>query len=313
MREPITTIPAGLLLVCAWLNPAAASPRNDTPQAAAPAAPIRIVAAENMWGALAERLGGEHVRVRSILSNPDQDPHLFEVSPGVARAVAGADIVIRNGIGYDPWMKGLLAARGKPPAEELCVADLAGRHDGDNPHLWYDPAVMPMVARALSARLAKEDPADSDFYAERLQQVLAAIAPVSERVAAMRARFAGTPVTATEPVFGLMAEAIGLDMRNRRFQLAVMNDTEPAASDVAAMETDLRQHRVRLLIFNSQASDSAADRLKRIALQSGVPVVGVSETEPAGESYESWMLRQLDAVASALQSGQSGRAEPAGR
>ncbi len=308
MRKPITTIPAGLLLCCAWFLPAAAAP-----QTAVSGEPIRIVAAENMWGALAERLGGEHVRVQSILSNPDQDPHLFEVSPGVARAIARADIVIRNGIGYDPWMKGLLGARGKAPDAVLCVADLAGRHDGDNPHLWYDPTVMPLVARALSAQLAKEDPADSAFYAERLKQVLAAIAPVSAKAAALRARFAGTPVTATEPVFGLMAQAMGLDMRNRRFQLAVMNDTEPAASDVAAMETDLRQHRVRLLITNSQASDSAADRLKRIAAESGVPTVGVTETEPAGKSYEDWMLEQLDAVASALQSGPHGETASARR
>ena len=56
----------------------------------------------------------------------------------------------------------------------------------------------------------------------------------------MKHAYAGTPVTATEPVFGYMAAALGLTMLNQRFQLAVMNDTEPSARDVAAFEHDLR-------------------------------------------------------------------------
>jgi zinc/manganese transport system substrate-binding protein len=99
-----------------------------------------------------------------------------------------------------------------------------------------------------------------------------------------------------------MADALGLVMRNERFQLAVMNNTEPAASDVAAMETDLRQHRVRLFIYNSQATDSAAKRLLRIAHDARVPVIGVTETEPKGRDYQDWMLSQLDALDRALAS-----------
>ena len=267
-------------------------------------APLLIVAAENMYGNLAQSLGGPHVRVTSILSNPDQDPHLFEISPGIARSVAGAAIVVANGIGYDPWMTTLLAASptrpGQPERTVLVVADLIGRHAGDNPHLWYDPITMPAYAHALSAELARRDPADAADYGRRLDQVLAAIAPVATRALSMKARYAGMPVTATEPVFGDMASAVGLDMRNQRFQLAVMNDTEPAASDVAAMEQDLRQHRVRLLLTNSQATDSAAQHLQTIATKAGVPIIGVTETEPPGRDYTQWMLAQLDAVAEAL-------------
>jgi zinc/manganese transport system substrate-binding protein len=260
-----------------------ASVDASTNASAAASPPITIVAAEDVYGDIARRLGGQHVRVSSILSNPDQDPHLFEVSPSIARAIAGAAIVVVNGIGYDPWMQSLLAASrsADPHRTVMVIADLARRHAGDNPHLWYDPTVIPLYARALSARLSEID-------------------PVATRVAAMRARYAGLPVTATEPVFGEMATAIGLAMRNQRFQLAVMNDTEPAASDVAAMETDLRQHRVRLLITNSQASDSAAEHLATVAHQAGVPTVGVTETEPKGLDYTAWMLTQLDAVSHAL-------------
>jgi zinc/manganese transport system substrate-binding protein len=89
-------------------------------------------------------------------------------------------------------------------------------------------------------------------------------------------------------------------MRNERFQLAVMNDTEPSASDVAAFEDDLRQRRVKLLIYNSQATDNAARRLLEIARRSKVPVIGVTETEPRGKTYQDWMQGQLDALDDAL-------------
>ena len=88
-------------------------------------------------------------------------------------------------------------------------------------------------------------------------------------------------------------------MRNERFQLAVMNNTEPRASDVAAFENDLRKHQVRLLLYNSQASDAAAQRMVRIAQQAKVPVVGVTETEPAGTTFQDWMTGELNAVSDA--------------
>ncbi|MGI4977541.1 MAG: metal ABC transporter solute-binding protein, Zn/Mn family [Janthinobacterium lividum] len=265
-----------------------------------PAAPVRIVAAENFYGDLAARIAGPDAAVTSILSRADEDPHLFEASPAVARDLASADIAVANGLDYDPWMAKLLAASPRPARRTIVVADLLARHPGDNPHLWYDPAVMPAFARALAADLSRLDPAHAAEYDARLAQVLDSLRPLSERIAALRTRLAGTPVTATEPVFGDMADALGLRMRNARFQLAVMNDTEPAASDVAAFEDDLRQHRVRLLIYNSQATDTAARRLLDIAHAAGIPVLGVTETEPADTPYPRWMLAQLDALDHAL-------------
>ena len=120
------------------------------------------------------------------------------------------------------------------------------------------------------------------------------------KIAETRDKFAGTPVTATEPVFGYMAAAFGFKMRNERFQLAVMNDTEPRISDVAAFENDLRKHQVRLLFYNSQASDAAAQRMVRVAQQAKIPVVGVTETEPASTKFQNWMMGELNAVDQAL-------------
>lgn len=263
------------------------------------AAQTRVVAAENFYGDIARQIGSATVQVTSILSNPDQDPHLFEASPSVARAIAAADVVAYNGVDYDPWMAKLLAA-GARTQRVIVVADLTGATPGSNPHLWYAPATIPAFARALAEQLTLADPAHAGAFNTGLQRVLASLQTLQDRVAALRRRYAGTPVTATEPVFGLMAQALGLDMRNERFQLAVMNDTEPSASDVAAVEQDLRQRRVKLFIYNSQATDTAAKRLLTIARTAGVPVIGVTETEPAGMDYQTWMMSQLDALDRAL-------------
>jgi zinc/manganese transport system substrate-binding protein len=264
---------------------------------------ISIVAAENFYGDVAQQLAGSQAAVNSILSNPDQDPHLFEASPSVARSLSAAAIVVYNGADYDPWMAKLLAASRSPRRTVIVVANLVHRKPGDNPHLWYDPSTMPNYARALAAALAVRDPAHKSDYDQRLATFLASLQRMTAKIADLRAKFAGTPVTATEPVFGYMADALGLKMRNERFQLAVMNDTEPRASDVAAFEDDLRKHAVRLLLYNSQATDTAAQRMVNIAQQSNVPVVGVTETEPLGKNYQDWMMSELAAVAQALSNG----------
>jgi zinc/manganese transport system substrate-binding protein len=269
-------------------------------RAATAGTPIRIVAAENVYGDIARQIGGTLVTVTSILNNPSQDPHLFTTSPSVAISLAGADIVIVNGADYDPWMAGLLAAEPVPGRVIITIADLLGRKPGDNPHLWYDPQMVPRLTQRLVATLQQRDPANAAPYRRNGQAVLASLAPIQARIAALRAKFAGTPVTATEPVFGLMAAALGLNMRNQRFQLAVMNDTEPDPSDVAAFEDDLRGKTVKILFYNAQVTDDLTANLLAIAEDSGVPVVGVTETEPAGMNVQAWMTYGLNAVEQAL-------------
>ncbi len=257
----------------------------------------RIVAAENFYGNVAGQLAGPGWAVTSILNNPDQDPHLFEASPSIARDLSSARIVVFNGADYDPWMNTLLSAAHSDRRQTVIAGDLTRYHAGDNPHLWYEPGTMSAVARALSADLAADDPAHDEGYAARLDRFVRSLVPIDRKIAALRTRYGGLPVTATEPVFGYMAAALGLVMRNQRFQLAVMNNTEPSASEVAAMEDDLRGHKVRLFIYNSQATDNATERLLRIARTARVPALGVTETEPSGAaSYQDWILGQLDAL-----------------
>jgi zinc/manganese transport system substrate-binding protein len=263
---------------------------------------VAVVAAENFYGDVAQQIGRDQVSVVSILSNPAQDPHLFETAPSVVREILSAQVVIYNGADYDPWMERVLKVTPKPGRVVIVAADLMHTKSGDNPHLWYDPATMPAVAKALAAALSAADPPHADYCATGLRAFLASLQPVNDKIAAIRGKYAGATAAATEPVFGYMADELHLMLLERRFQLSIMNNTEPSAGDLAAFDNDLKMHKVRVLFYNKQASDKIVQHLVDLARASNIPVVGVTETCPPGLSYQNWMLSELDQTETALAS-----------
>jgi len=265
------------------------------------AEPIKIVAAENFYGGVAQQIAGNDATVKSILTNPNQDPHEFTTNADTAKAVADADIVIYSGISYDPWMDKLLGTTGKPDRVVIKVADLIGAKEGDNPHIWYEEKTMPILAADLVAVLSQANPEQSGDYQKRLNDFDAALKPLFDRTAAISHRYAGLSVTATEPVFGYMAQTLGFKMLNYDFQIKIMNDAEPTADETAAFEKSLTSKTAKILFYNSQVTDPTTDRLQKIAKASDLPVVGVTETQPPDQkSYVDWMLHELDIVQSAL-------------
>ena len=265
--------------------------------------PVKVVAAENFYGDMVSQIGGANVAVTSILSNPDDDPHLFEASPDTAKALTDAKIVIVNGVDYDPWMEKLLGAHKAPDRKEIIVARLVGHKPGDNPHLWYDPGYMKAAAKALVADLIAVDPAHKADYEQGQAKFLDSLKPLDDKIAAMRKSYAGQPVTASEPVFGYQAGLIGLKVHNEKYALAVMNNAEPTPSEVAAFENDLKGKKVKAMLYNAQASEPAVGKLVQLAKDNNIPVVGVSETEPPNSTYQDWMMGQLNALDKALSGG----------
>jgi zinc/manganese transport system substrate-binding protein len=283
-------IVAALAVCCTFAAPAAHAADGK----------IAVVAAENFYGDIGKQIGGDRVEVVSIISSPDQDPHLFETTPGIVRKIAAAQVVVYNGADYDTWMEKLLQAAPRAGRLTTNVAAATAHKAGDNPHLWYDPMVIRVVARGFQAAFGKIDRAHYEDYRARLAAFEASLTPIDDKIAAIRTKFAGTPITASEPVIGYMAAAIGLTMRNERFQTAIMNDTEPSARDVAAFEEDLKARNVRVMFYNKQAANKVVQHLVDLARASKVPVVGVTETEPPGLSYQEWMLSQLNDIEKAL-------------
>jgi zinc/manganese transport system substrate-binding protein len=262
---------------------------------------LKILAAESVYGTVAQQIAGPAADVTSVISKPAQDPHDFEATAQTARQVAAADLIVLNGLDYDAWMDRLLDASTRPGREVLRVSDLIGAQPGANPHLWYAPDTMIAVGLALTARLTALDADDAAAFTDHEKRFVARMNQVQAMVANLQKRYAGTKVTATEPLFGPMAAALGLAMQDTRFQRAVMNGTEPAAGDVAAIEDNLRQRHVRVLFVNQQVSDTASARLIGIAHAAHVPVVGITETIPPGTDYAAWMLQTLHDTAKALE------------
>lgn len=265
-------------------------------------ATIPVLGTENFYADLLSQIGGTHVTVSSILNDPSADPHEYESNAQTAKLVADAKLVIVNGIGYDDFMEKLLRAANKPERVVISVQEVLKRSDDDNAHIWYDPTTMPAVAEAAADALAKLDPANAGYYQTQKEKYLAALKPIDDKIAALKARYTGAPVAFTEPVAEYQADAIGLKVLTPEgFMKAIEQGVDPAPADVAAERDLLSGRKVKALLYNSQVTSPLTKDIYDLAVKSGVPVVGVAETIPAAfKTYQEWMLAQLGDLEKAL-------------
>jgi zinc/manganese transport system substrate-binding protein len=265
-------------------------------------ATVAVLGAENFYADLLAQIGGTKVTVSSILNDPNADPHEYEANPRTAKLVADAKLVIVNGIGYDDFMDKLLGASTKPDRVVLNVQDILKKADDDNAHVWYDPATMPRVADAATAALSKLDPQNASYFAAQETKYLAALKPIDDKIAALRAKYNGAPVAFTEPVAEYQADAIGLVVLTPEgFMKAMEQSVDPAPADVAAERDLLTGKKVRALLYNSQVTSPLTKDIHDLAVKSEVPVLGVAETIPAQfKTYQDWMLSQLAELETAL-------------
>ncbi|HEY6398689.1 MAG TPA: zinc ABC transporter substrate-binding protein [Solirubrobacteraceae bacterium] len=264
---------------------------------------IQIVAAENFWGSIAAQLAGSRASVQSLIVNPAQDPHSYEPTPADARTLATAQLVIANGLGYDPWIPRLLAANPSSGRSVLSVGSLLGLHAGDNPHRWYSPTDVAAVASAVTAALQKLDPKDRAYFAGRLRQFeTAALGPYHALIAAIRARYQGVPVGASESIFALQAPALGLRLLTPYgFMKALSEGTDPTAQDIATTERQIAQRQIKVWIYNSQNATPEVARLNASARARGIPIATITETlSPPPDSFEQWQDAQLRRIEQAL-------------
>ncbi len=263
---------------------------------------LNVVAAENVYGNIAEQIGGQHVSVTSILTSPNADPHLFEPGTSSGLAVSDAKVALQNGLGYDAFVTKLEDAAPSKSRSVVTMADVLGVHGSDaNPHLWYDVPRLDRIAGAIATAFARADPPHAAAYRSGLSRFERSLAPLRQEVAAIRDRFHGAPVAYTEPVPGYLVAAAGLrNLAPDSFTRPIEEGTEPSASAVEAMDALVSQHRIRVLLYNSQAVSPITASLRDAARQAGIPVVPVTETLPPGLTFQQWQLRQARALASAL-------------
>ncbi len=272
---------------------------STTPSSSA----INVVAAENFYGDIAKQVGGSHVSVTSIISNPNVDPHEYESSVKTAIQVSQAQFVIENGGGYDGWMDKLLSGSLNPNRLLLKAFDIAQVKLPENEHVWYSIENAATIAQAITNDLEKLDPNDAATFETNLQTFTQSLQPIQQKIAAIKSKYAGTPVGLTETIYLYQAVPLGLNVLTPfEFQKAIVEGNEPPADTVVTAENQIMHHQIKILIFNEQTITPSTTKLENDARAQNIPLVPVTETMPPGKTYQTWMLDQLNAVEQALQS-----------
>jgi zinc/manganese transport system substrate-binding protein len=263
---------------------------------------LQVIAGENFWGSIAAQLGGTHVSVTSIVTNPNTDPHEYESSAVDARAFATADYVILNGAGYDDWGQKLVAANPNTSRRVFSVADLLNKKPGDNPHFWYNPDWVDMVADKITSDYRALDPADAGYFTQQREVFATALKPYHDAIGHVRASYSGVPVGSTESIFVYLAQALGLNLISPpEFMQAISEGTDPPAQTVAQFQDQISKHQIRVLVYNTQTSTPITDNLRQLATRNAIPVVGISETvQPASATFQDWQVNQLASLQAAL-------------
>jgi len=262
---------------------------------------VDVVGAEVQYGDVISQIGGDYVHVTSIVNNPNTDPHNFEASPRVAQAIASAKLIVQNGAGYDAFMNQLESASPSSTRVVITVSKLLNDVGAINPHLWYLPATMPLVAKGVTEALVKAAPQHAAYFRARQAAFLAQWGRVTAAIAAARLQFRGAPVATTEPVADYLLSAMGLvNLTPWRFQADVMNGIDPAPQDIVTQQDLIAHHAVRALCFNAQVSSPVTVSLRNLATNDHVPTVAVYETMPTRLHVQTWMLAEISAIEAAF-------------
>lgn len=312
-RRPVTLALGGVALAaltatsaCSTDSPAG----SEGPAASAANTPsekvIRVVAAENFWGSVAAQLGGGHVKVTSIIDNPDADPHDYEPTAADARTVAGAQYTIVNGVGYDAWADKLLASSPAPGRVDLKVGDLVGVKPGGNPHRWYSPDDVHRVIERITDDYKKADPADAAYFdARKATFENTALGEYDDLISGIKAAYAGTPIGASESIVSPLADGLGLKMLTPySFLSAISEGADPTAHDKSEIDRQIKDKLIKVYVYNSQNATPDIQQQVKEARAAGIPVATVTETlTPAGASFQQWQVTQLQGLRQALAKG----------
>lgn len=267
-------------------------------------AKIAVVAAENFWGSIALQLGGTHVTAASIISNPDTDPHSYEATPNDAKLIARARLFIHNGIGYDTsWAPKLVSANPASGRDVLTVGDVVGLKDGDNPHQWYSHDSVDKVIDAITAEYKKLDPADAAYFDTQKQTFeTTTLATYNQLESDIKAKYAGTPIGASESIVSPLADTLGLKMATPySFLKDISEGNDPSVADKTTIDSQIKGKQIKVYVYNSQNSTPDIAAQVAEAKAAGIPVTTVTETlAPAGATFQDWMIGELQGLKAAL-------------
>jgi zinc/manganese transport system substrate-binding protein len=303
VKLPGSVLATLVLVTLAGALPLVGCGRSGEPGGGARGRGFQVVAAENFWGSIAAQLAGDRASVTSIIVNPDTDPHSYEPNAEDARKLAGSQMAIVNGIGYDSWAPKLLQASPASARVVLNVGAALALKDGDNPHQWYSPSSVERVIERIVADYDRLDPQDAGYFAQRRRvfesQGLARYDALRREI---RSRYAGVAVGYSESIFQPLGEDLGLKLLTPySFARAIAEGTDVTAQDKQTVDAQVRGGQLAVWVFNSQNVTPDVQRVTELARERQIPVATVTETlAPPSDSFQQWQVVELEGLARAL-------------
>ncbi|GIW05233.1 MAG: ABC transporter substrate-binding protein [Dehalococcoidia bacterium] len=297
----LTSSLLALLVACSPIVPSGAAVGTPGAGPPCPAQPLNVIAVENQYGSLALQLGGACVRVVNVISSADADPHEYQVDAVTARAYQSAHVILQNGLGYDEFSEKLVSTLSTRPVV-VTFGEVVGLKEGDNPHIWYHPDYVARITAAITAAFKRARPELASYFDQQATVLDQSMADYRSLVAEIRQKYRGTPIGLTETLFVYMAEATELQILTpRRLLDALSEEGQPSVTDVAAVQTQIQQRQIRVLVYNAQTESNLTKQWQEMATRAGIPVVPVTETMvPIDDTFQGWQTRQLRALLAAL-------------
>lgn len=298
---------------------------------------IQVVSSTNVYGDIAETIGGEFVAVTSIVNSLSQDPHSYEATVQDKLAVSEAELLIENGGGYDPFLHQLADEVEMDHDYIVSAVDLSGygeseeghgehadeseeehsehadesgdaddshsghSHGSVNEHVWYDLEAMATVAEDIGSKLSNLDPDNAGTYQSNVEEFTTGISALTDRLAELSGSAEGQTVAITEPVPVYLLEAAGLqNVTPEGYSEAIEEGSDVSVAVLNDMMNLMEDESLAFLAYNEQTESPQTQTVRDAAEAAGVPIVNFTETVPEGEDFLSWMTANVDGIESIL-------------
>ena len=227
---------------------------------------LKVVTTFTILGDMVRNVGREHVALTTLVG-PNADAHVYEPTPADARALAQADVVVVNGLGFEGWIDRLVKVsgfRGPVVVASEGIAALTVEGNRPDPHAWQDLANGRLDVANIARALAAADPAHADDYrrhAEAYDRELAALdRDIRGRLDAFPAH--RRKVITSHDAFQYFGRAYGIDFRA---PVGVSTESEPSAGEVAALVRQMRDEGIYALFVENITDPRLVEQLAREA------------------------------------------------
>ncbi|TWD47733.1 metal ABC transporter substrate-binding protein [Pseudomonas sp. SJZ131] len=242
---------------------------------AAAAEKLQVVTSFSILADMTQQVGGEHIQISNMVG-ADADAHTYEPTPDDAKALLNAKLIIKNGLGFEPWLDRLVTST------ETTAPVISASHgviprsldeDGEtvpDPHAWHNLANSELYIANITKALIAADPANRADYQRNsqayLKQIYALLAEAKNKLGSLPP--GNRKIVTSHDAFGYLGQAYGIEFMAPQ---GLSTERDPSAAEVAALITQIRQAKVKAL-FMENIKD--ARLLKQIADESGAKIGG---------------------------------------